>query len=239
MLQQKEILNHACSGRKPFCHRHAPSIFQIGLFSLAPRQPCTRCTREKGEWQDSQVSMRLKILGKVEAGAKFPCCKLRNLGTGAYATSRQHQQNAQTFFYGVRDHANSALDISRARRADGFSVLFVHLYTVNENVYDVDVRDRVGGLFAAAPAARTVLMNSNRRLRAERKRSAMRCSAWPIVIGSCKRRNSERKACLRRKVIDRPARRRGADYLCQRCILRVRRTAATIAAEQYHYARCH
>ena len=53
------------------------------------------------------------------------------------------------------------------------SVLFVYLYSVNEDVYDPSLfAIGVGGLFAASCGAILLLMNSNRRLRAERKRSA-------------------------------------------------------------------
>jgi PAS domain S-box-containing protein len=55
------------------------------------------------------------------------------------------------------------------------SVLFVYLYSVNEDVYDPSLfAIGVGGLFAASCGAILLLMNANRRLRAERKRSAMR-----------------------------------------------------------------
>jgi len=56
------------------------------------------------------------------------------------------------------------------------SVLFVYLYSVNEEVYDPSLfAIGVGGLFAASCGAILLLVNSNRKFRAELRRSLTRC----------------------------------------------------------------
>jgi PAS domain S-box-containing protein len=120
----------------------------------------------------------LKFLGKAEAAAKIAALQTAVLGDRRMRGRRDSTDSLHRYF-----HRGGRLIGHTVRWAfltlgalTASSVLFVYLYSVNEEVYDPSLfAIGVGGMFAASCGAILLLVNSNRKFRAELRCSLTRC----------------------------------------------------------------
>ena len=82
------------------------------------------------------------------------------------------------------------------------SVLFAHLYRVNESIYDPNLfAIGVGGLFCLLCGVMLIVLSRNSRLAMELKRAKMRCEVLADGTWELKRRRHGRRVCSKPRAI--------------------------------------
>ena len=82
------------------------------------------------------------------------------------------------------------------------SVLFSHLYRVNESIYDPSLfAIGVGGLFCLLCGVMLIVLSRNSRLAMELKRANMRCEVLADGTWELKRRRHGRRVCSKPRAI--------------------------------------